>query len=281
MTSSICTRVGTARRLARRGTGPWRASRPRHCRPGRDRAECACSGVASICVTIASVGWSASISTTLPRWVMTSPTVWSPRSSTERSIAFSAGAASPAWPSPCSSMAPRSSSLCSSASCVRSVRTLSRPRKKREIAGDAARHRAQDRQRDHDRRRQDQRHAVGAQQRPGLGHDLGEDHDQHADDERGVDDARRAEQRRQHRRRERGREDVDHVVAEQDGAHRLVLAVEQRVHDRRALVALLGEPVHARPRGAGDRRLGRRQVGRQQQAEQHQRDRRRRAGRRD
>ena len=126
----------------------------------------------------------------------------------------------------------------------------------------------------------DQRHPVGAQQRPGLGHHLGEDHHQDADRERGVDDAGRAEQRGQHRRGERGREDVDHVVAQQHGAHRLVLAVEQGVDDGRALVALLGQPMHARPRGAGDRGLRRRQVGRQQQAEQRPPGRRRRAARR-
>ena len=139
--------------------------------------------------------------------------------------------------------------------------------------GDGARHRAEHGERHDDRRRQHQRHAIGAQQRPGLGHHLGEDHHQDADRQRGVDDAGGAEQRGQHRRGERCREDVDHVVAQQHGAHRLVLAVEQGVHDGRALVALLGEPVHARPRGAGDGGLRRRQVGRQQQAEQHRRTR--------
>ena len=63
---------------------------------------------------------------------MTSPTVRSPRSSTERSIAFSAGTASSDWPSPCSSMAPRRTSACSSISGVRSTCTPISLRKKRE-----------------------------------------------------------------------------------------------------------------------------------------------------
>ena len=145
------------------------------------------------------------------------------------------------------------------------------PQEEARDPGDGARHRSQDRQGHHDRRRQDQRHPVGAQQRPGLGHHFGEDHDHDADDDRGVDDAGGAEDRGQHRRGERGREDVDHAVAQQHGAHRLVLAVEQAVDQDGALVALLGEAMHARPRGAGDRRFGRRHVGAQHQAEHDQR----------
>ena len=137
---------------------------------------------------------------------------------------------------------------------------------------DAARQRPEDRHGEQNGRRERERHPVGTQQRPRLGHDLGEDHDHHADRQGRIDDAGGPEEGGQHRRRERGREDIDHVVAEQDGAHRLVLAVEKPVDHGRPLVALLGEPMHAGPRGAGDCRLRCRKVSGQQQAEKDQRD---------
>ena len=95
--------------------------------------------------------------------------------------------------------------------------------------------------------------AVGAQQRPGLGHHLGEDHHHDADRQRGVDDAGGAKQLGKHRRSQRCGEDVDHVVAQQHRAHRLVLAVEQGVHDGRTLVALLVEHMRGDKKAEGGR----------------------------
>jgi hypothetical protein len=138
-------------------------------------------------------------------------------------------------------MAPRRTSACSSASACDPTRNAEQLEEVARDPGDGARHRPEYRQGYDDRRRQDQRHTVGAQQGPGLGHTSAKITTMMPDRDRRIDDAGGAEQRGQHCRGQRRERSVDHVVAQQHGAHCLVLAVEQGVDDGPRACCLLGE----------------------------------------
>ena len=194
---------------------------------------------------------------------MTSPTVRSPRSSTERSIAFSAGASSSVLSDAVQldGAAQHLGLLLRIASAIgahaeQAESTRADPARRRgpsargasvttiEAAPAPARP---------GRRAASPRSWAAPRRRPRPARST---------IDRGVGDAGGAEERRS---APRWSSEADRMLTtllpSSTRAHRLVLAVEQAVHQRGAAVALLRQTVHARARGAGDRRLGRRHVG--------------------
>ena len=121
---------------------------------------------------------------------------------------------------------------------------------------DHAAHRRQERRQNPQPRRHVEHRAVGVADGVGLGQDLGEDEYQQRHDDRGVGHPGLAEDADHQAGRQRGRQDVDGVVAEQDGADRLFAPVEQADDETRAPVAGLGKLVQARARRRRQRGLG-------------------------
>ena len=107
-----------------------------------------------------------------------------------------------------------------------------------------------------DRRRDGARHPVGIADRQRLGQHLAEDQHEQGHRQRGVDDAGLAEQVEEQAGGQRRGEDVDQVVAEQQGADQALALLDQPADDAGAAVAGFLQLQHARPRGGGERGLG-------------------------
>ena len=102
----------------------------------------------------------------------------------------------------------------------------------------------------------------------GLGQHLGEDQHQQRHQQRRHRHAPVAEQPREERGGERGRQDVDEVVAEQHRADQALVVLRDAQRQRRALGAPVGARAQLAPRGRRQRRLGAREEGRQHQENQ-------------
>ncbi len=115
------------------------------------------------------------------------------------------------------------------------------------------------------------RDVVGPHDGQGLGHDLDEDDDQQRHHAGGDGDAPGARHHaRDELRRQGGRQDVEHVVADQHGADHRLLIVEQAIDPPRAAITVALQLVHAAPAGAGQRRFRRREHRRHRQQREDQ-----------
>ena len=108
-------------------------------------------------------------------------------------------------------------------------------------------HRRKHQHDDADHRGHGQRETVGPQQRQRLGHDLGKHHHRRRHGQRRIDDPGFPEDLDQQARRQGGGEDIDHIIAQQDGADQPFLVAAELFHGQRPLVAAAGQLVNARP----------------------------------
>src|SRR5262249_12657045 len=106
-----------------------------------------------------------------------------------------------------------------------------------------------------------ERNAVRRVEGCGFRQDLGEHHDRNGHNHGGIDHTHFAEPGEEHTCRERGRGDVDCVVAEKERTDHSFASTEQMIDQHRAPIPLLFEPVHAGRRGSGQRGLTSREEG--------------------
>jgi len=127
------------------------------------------------------------------------------------------------------------------------------------------------REHDHDHadyRRNLQGDGIGMAECIGLRQNLREDQHQQRHDNGRIGNARLAEQTNQQGRRQRGGQDIDQIVSQQDRADQPVLLFQQRDDDGGTPVALLRLQMHTRARRGGQRRFRpRKEKGQDQKAQ--------------
>ncbi|MNL22828.1 hypothetical protein D3C87_1441880 [compost metagenome] len=129
------------------------------------------------------------------------------------------------------------------------------------------RHRGKDEHHDADDRRHAQRETVGAHQRQRLGQHLGKDHHRRRHGDGGIGNARLAEQRDEHACRQGRGQDVDDIVAKENGPDQPLLFAGEGLDQHRTLVARARQLMHAGARRCRQRRFraGKEKAHRQQQ----------------